>query len=123
MTETQEQMYVFKWAAQPSIRQEYPELKYLFHVKNETKEGAAQVAIDKRMGVKKGVPDLFLPVPRGVFAGCWIEMKTAKGRTSEAQRWWIEHLRQLGYRAEVCHGWEAAATTLMEYLSDEIVSI
>lgn len=31
------------------------ELALLHHIKNETREGAKQIAIDKAMGVKKGV--------------------------------------------------------------------
>jgi hypothetical protein len=36
MTEAQEQAALFKWAAQPSIRGKYPELRLLHHIKNET---------------------------------------------------------------------------------------
>lgn len=117
MTELQHQITLFKWAAQPSIRQQYPELKYLFHIKNETREGAAAVSIDKRSGVKKGVPDLFLPVPCGSFHGLWIEMKAEKGRASEEQKWWLKEMIDHGYAAEVCHGWKEAKEELIWYLN------
>lgn len=106
-----------KWAMQPPIRERWPELALLHHIKNETTGGAAEVAADKAMGVKKGVPDLCLPVTRGGFHGLYIEMKTPSGKASEAQRWWVTRLTEQGYRAVVCHGYDTAVAELCWYLS------
>lgn len=116
-SERQHQQAVMKWARQPSIRERWPELALLHHIKNETTGGAAEVAADKAMGVKKGVPDLCLPVARGGFRGLYIEMKTPSGKASEAQRWWVTRLTEQGYRAVVCHGYDAAVAELCWYLS------
>mgnify|MGYP004483712307 FL=1 len=116
-SERQHQQAVMKWARQPSIRERWPELALLHHIKNETTGGAAEVAADKAMGVKKGVPDLCLPVARGGFHGLYIEMKTPSGRASDAQRWWMMELTKQGYRAVVCHGYDAAVAELCWYLS------
>lgn len=116
-SERQHQQAVMKWARQPSIRERWPELALLHHIKNETTGGAAEVAADKAMGVKKGVPDLCLPVTRGGFHGLYIEMKTPSGRASDAQRWWVTRLTEQGYRATVCHGYDAAVAELCWYLS------
>lgn len=116
-SERQHQQAVMKWARQPSIRERWPELALLHHIKNETTGGAAEVAADKAMGVKKGVPDLCLPVARGGFHGLYIEMKTPSGKASEAQRWWVTRLTEQGYRAVVCHGYDAAVAELCWYLS------
>lgn len=51
-SESSHQQAVIKWSQQSSVRERYPELALLHHIKNETKEGAAQVAVDKAMGVK-----------------------------------------------------------------------
>ena len=59
------------------------------------------------MGVKKGVPDLCLPVARGRYHGLYIELKTPTGR---------ERLNAEGCFAEICHGWESAAKVLAWYL-------
>ena len=115
-TEAQHQNAVIKWSQQPSIRSKWPELALLHHIKNEEKSSAKQVAIDKAMGVKKGAPDLCLPVPRGKYHGLYIEMKTDKGRTSPEQDWWGEQLRAQGYCWEVCHGWKVAVRVLESYL-------
>lgn len=117
MTETQHQCNVIKWSQQPSIRAKYPELKLLHHVKNETTEGAKRVSIDSALGVKKGVPDLFLPSAHGKYHGLYIEMKTENGRASQAQLWWIEELNKAGYFTEVCRGWKSAIRLLEWYLS------
>ena len=116
-SEARHQQAVIKWSQQPSIRAKWPELALLHHIKNETRGGAAQVAVDKAMGVKKGVPDLFLPVPRGHYHGLYIEMKTETGRTSEAQDWWGEKLLEQGYMWEVCYGCRSAIRVLEWYLN------
>lgn len=117
MRETQHQINVIKWSQQPRIRERWPELALLFHIKNETTEGAQRVAVDRAMGVKKGVPDLFLPVARGQYHGLFIELKNETGRANDAQEWWGTKLTENGYFWEVCHGWESATRVLEWYLS------
>lgn len=116
-SERHHQQAVIKWSQQRSVREQWPELALLHHIKNETTGGAAEVAADKAMGVKKGVPDLCLPVARGGYHGLYIEMKTPSGKTSDAQRWWVNHLMDYGYYAVVCHGYDAAVHILTWYLS------
>ena len=118
MTESQHQVMVVKWSQQTSVREKYPELKYLSHVPNEERS-VKNVAIAKAMGVKRGFPDLILPVPRGGYGCLLIELKTEKGRPSDAQKWWIEHMNAEGNFAEVCHGWQSAVRTLEWYLTLE----
>ena len=117
MTEAREQICVIKWSQQPHIRQKWPELALLHHIKNETTEGARQVAVDRAMGVRKGVPDLCLPVAKGQYHSLYIELKTESGRLSEDQRWWGECLTAQGNFWECCHGWESAVSVLERYLS------
>ncbi len=116
MTEAQEQISLIKWSQQPSIRHQYPELALLFHIPNERSD-KIQAVILKRMGVKRGVPDLFLPVPSGEYHGLFIEMKKSGGRSSNDQLYWLEHLKSNGYAATVCHGWEPATEVLKWYLN------
>ena len=50
------------------------------------------------------------------YYGCAIELKRQKGgRVSEAQRFWIEELRNRGWYAAVCHGF-LEAKALIERL-------
>lgn len=116
-TEAQHQAAVIKWSQQPHIRSQWPELALLFHIKNETIADAKQIAIDKRQGVKKGVPDLCLPIPHGQYHSLYIEMKTDTGRASPEQKWWGEQLAAQGFFWKVCHGWQSAVAVLEWYLS------
>lgn len=86
--ENQHQMAVVKWSQQPSVREKWPELKLMFHIPNERVCSKQQGRLLKLMGVKPGVPDLFLPVPRSRYHGLYIEMKTEVGTPSEDQKWW-----------------------------------
>ena len=117
-TETVEQQWLFRWARMQEGAN--PELRLLYHVQNEGKRGHAAASRAKAEGLRSGVPDICLPVARGRFHGLYIELKRQKGgRVSEAQAGWIEALREQGYRAEVCHGFDEACELLMAYLREE----
>ena len=110
-----EQVALFNWAAlRASAR---PELRLLHAIPNfarlRTKREAARRNAE---GLKAGVPDLCLPVPRGAFHGLYIEMKSATGKPTPKQRWWLDQLQEQGYRAEVCHGFEEARRVIERYL-------
>lgn len=114
-TEGTEQATLFSWAAMQSGR--HPELRLLFHIPNGGSRGKAEAGRFKAEGVKAGVPDLFLPVARGIWHGLFIEMKRQKGgRVSDAQREWLSDLEREGYRAELARGWQEAAEIILEYL-------
>lgn len=115
--ETQEQIWLMKWGQQPTIRRQHPDLKYLYHIPNERSD-KRQAAILKKMGVKRGVPDLCLPVARGKYHGLYIEMKRSDGGTvSDDQLWWNEQLNANGYASVICDGWESGKEALLWYLN------
>lgn len=120
MNEKAEQSTLFKWAE--IAGNQYPELALLFAIPNAGgftggyKKNMLRVMSMRREGVKKGVPDLFLPVPRGKYHGLFIEMKTEKGKASIEQKHWINRLSEQGFWCEVCPGFEAAKQTIERYL-------
>lgn len=116
MTEQQHQQAVIKWSQQPHIRGKWPELKLMFHIPNERYCTPAQGKQLKLAGVRKGVPDLCLPVARKDYHGLYIELKTETGRTSYEQNFWIEQLTAQGYFVHVAHGWESAVRVIEWYL-------
>jgi len=63
-----------------------------------------------------------LPVPRGEYHGMYIELKRRKGgQLSEYQKWWIERLKEEGYRVVVARGCDEALQYLIDYLeTDEV---
>ena len=111
-----EQRALFRWAAMHEAR--LPELGLLFAVPNGRKRTAAEAGKLKAEGVKSGVPDVWLPVPRQGYHGLVIEMK-APGKlanTSEAQDRWIERLQDQGWCVGVCDRWQHAWNLLARYL-------
>lgn len=65
---------------------------YLIHIPNEGKRGPKAAKDAKRLGLRAGVPDLFLALPKGEFGGVWIEMKAPTGKPSVLQRKWMKRL-------------------------------
>ena len=115
-TEAEEQAALFRWAKIESKR--YPELEMLFHVPNEGLRSYRTGAAMKAAGLRKGVPDLWLPVARHHYHGLVIELKRTKGgRVSAEQQDWIDRLNAQGYKAVVCKGWEEAAHALSVYIA------
>lgn len=115
--ESGHQYAVMLWSQQAGIRKRWPELALLHAIPNGGSRAIPEAAALKRTGVKTGVPDLHLPVPRGKFHSLYIEMKRPGGKPSESQKWWIEKLEQYGNLALLCEGWEEAVKCLSEYLS------
>lgn len=116
-SEAQHQAAVFKWSRQPDIRRQWPELALLFHIPNGGTRDPIEAKHLQQQGVKPGVPDLCLPVPRGGYHGLYIEMKSETGTATSEQNWWGERLLKEGYQWRICYGWTAAVSELMEYLS------
>lgn len=114
-TEDEEQIMVMKWAELQMGR--WPDLQWLFHIPNGGKRRKTEAARFKAMGVKAGVPDLFLPVPIGRYHGLFVEMKRREGgKLSEDQKDWIEGLSENGYCVHRCDGWQEAVRVLEDYL-------
>lgn len=112
--EDTEQIGVIEWAEWHTSQ--YPELKLLHHIPNGGKRNAVEAARLKAMGVKAGVPDLFLPAPCGGYAGLYIEMKYGKNKPTDKQKEWIAALRQQGYKVTVCYSGAEATHELESYL-------
>lgn len=95
----------------------HPELGLLFAVPNGGHRNPVVAARMKAEGVKRGVPDYMLPVPRGPWHGLFVELKRERGgRVSEDQRRMIRLLEEQGYRVVVARGWVEAYEAIMEYL-------
>ncbi|WP_409311410.1 VRR-NUC domain-containing protein [Pectobacterium sp. B1J-3] len=113
--ELEEQAALIEWAALTTVNGIRPG-RYLIHIPNEGKRGPKAARDAKRLGMKKGVHDLFLALPRSGYSGLWIEMKAIDGRVTPAQLEWQELMRSAGYRAEICYGFDAARSEIERYL-------
>ena len=119
LTESQEQQLLFEWAALSAGR--WPELALMYHIPNGGSRSKSEAGRFRAEGVKSGVPDICLPVARGGYHGLYIELKRVKGgRVSTAQQGWISALRDQGYYACVCKGWDDAAHVIKAYLEGRV---
>lgn len=95
---------------------QYLELKGYdyFRVPNETyTKSWNQKRINKALGVKAGIPDLFVIVDSNLVA---VEMKRTKNSTTTAsQIEWIKKLNSAGVPTKVCKGAEAAIKFIETY--------
>ena len=89
--------------------------EYLIHIPNEGKRGPKAARDAKRLGLRCGVPDLFLAVPRGRFAGLWIEMKSKDGKEHKLQKSWRMKLCDIGFSSKVCFRYNEAKQYIEEY--------
>lgn len=112
--EATEQERVINWTT--FYAKDFPELDLLYHVPNGGSRNQLEAANLKRQGVKAGVPDLVLPVPRQQFHGLYVEMKWGKNTTTDKQDWWLEQLQQQGYKTAVCWSADEAMNVIAEYM-------
>tara|TARA_R110002096_G_scaffold173889_1_gene349460 strand:+ start:389 stop:772 length:384 start_codon:yes stop_codon:yes gene_type:complete len=120
-TEHSEQVALFDWAKANESR--HLQLGLMFAIPNQGGKGKSAVIRGLRMvneGLKKGVPDIFLGVPRNGKHGLFIELKVGKNKPSKNQLWWIHSLRTEGYAVEVCYGFEEARDLIIDFLEIEV---
>lgn len=109
-------------------RDPVPELEWLHAIPNGGPRDGFSGALLKAEGVKKGIPDLFLPLPMRFpagdvrYCGLYIEMKRpkskgkAKGALKAEQTEFIAYARGVGYAASVCFEWLAASRDIKSYV-------
>lgn len=97
---------------------EYCDIKNIpiYHIANEGKRTKYTGDLLKRMGMRKGFPDLCVPVARGKFHGFYIEMKSASGKPTNDQISWLKRLKAQGYATAICYGSQEAITLIEKYL-------
>ena len=103
-----------------------PLLRWYHAIHNQGHGDAIRGGQAKAEGVKRGVPDTFLPVPRATpganWHGLYIENKLPKyakhkdGGLSGDQIECIKFLRWAGYAVVVSHDWSMTCRTLQTYI-------
>ena len=97
------------------------DLDLLFAIPNGGDRNVSVAASLKAEGVRSGVPDLCWPVPRGQFAGLYLELKVPKhygtksGGRSDNQIKWQKRLLAQRYAVVTAYGWQAGVTALVQY--------
>lgn len=91
----------------------------VIHIANEGKRSARYGAELKRLGMRKGFPDLFVPIANNGYHGLFIELKRDVTRKpTKEQLSWISKLNKAGYYATVCYGADAAIREIKKYLKE-----
>ncbi|PTW53583.1 VRR-NUC domain-containing protein [Breoghania corrubedonensis] len=120
-SEHEEQAALIKWADFSYAK--YPDLTMLYAIPNGGDRHKATAAALKAEGVVAGVPDLHLPVARGLYHGLYVEMKReglrhhARGGRSFDQVAWHKALRNRDNAVCTCYGWVAASKAITAYLN------
>lgn len=111
-TESQIQKDCVKW-----FREKYPTIEPLFFaVSNGGARNAWTAKIMKDEGVRKGVADLILLLPRSGYAFLCIEMKKPGGEQSESQIVFQRLVEKVKGKYVVCHSMEEFVKAIREYI-------
>lgn len=94
----------------------------MFHIPNGGQRAITTAKRLKAEGVKAGVPDICLPVPKGKYHGLFIEMKVKGNKPTENQELWLAALKEQGYYTAVCFGLESAIDVILNYLKKEAIT-
>lgn len=113
--ESRMQQAVIKWWALKCREFGVPEC-LLFAIPNGARRDKVVGAILKKEGVRAGVPDLFLAVPKKGWAGMFIEMKTPSGVLSAEQEAFLSAATLRGYDVACCRSFGSAVFQIERYL-------
>ncbi len=109
------QCAVFQWAA--IAARQYPELRLLYAVPNAAQRSVRAARYMIAEGLRAGVPDVCLPVPRGTFGALYIEHKIGSAKPTDRQSFWIHALIDAGNRVIVSRSVEQSRAAIVDYLS------
>lgn len=129
-TEDGEQTAIFCWIREQinAGREGYEELEWAFAIPNGGSRGSAKKdamivgARLKATGVKAGVSDIFIPIPRHNLAGLFIELKKSPehggkvGDASPKQLEFGEAMMSRGYGFVICCGWQEAVSVIEQWM-------
>lgn len=114
-SEQAEQEVLFEWLE--IMARSFPELKTAIHIPNEGKRSISNAMALKRAGLRRGAPDVFIPVPNEHYHGLFIEMKYGKNKPTKEQKEYLNAVSNLGYKTAVCYSADKAIKIVTDYLS------
>lgn len=113
-----------KWIDQcflPILAEKRPDISdfSINAVRNEASSSAMSIALDKKMGLRPGFPDLFVLFTidniRHVY---FLEMKTKSGYLSNSQQVWFGKFKECNNsRAAVAKGFQAARDIMCDWFN------
>lgn len=117
-SEHNEQALLFQWIDLEA--KQWPEMALIFAIPNGGFRHARTAALMKAEGVRRGVPDVFWPLPKvdecgETWAGLFIEMKVEGGRLDQWQQALHVALHSAGYMVMVAWTFEEARKCIEHY--------
>ena len=118
MNEHQMQCALIQWCSIANTA--YPHIDKIFAIPNGGQRHVATAVKLKKEGVKKGIPDLFLPVPRHGYHGLFVELKYGGNRPSPPQREFIEFAKNQHYATAVIYSVDQGIKTIQKYYEGKL---
>jgi hypothetical protein len=66
----------------------------------------------------RGIPDRLVILPGGRLF--FLELKTDRGRASQAQKHWVSFLRRLGFYSDIIYGLSQMERFIHEHIEDPV---
>lgn len=120
--EDAEQRALMNWARLVTVGEESL-FDCLIHVPNGGIRSPIEAAIMVGLGVKKGVPDILLPIRTPQYGAAWWELKAGTNKLSEDQLAWHARLRAAGHYVQTYWHWHEAAQDILRYLEKGTVTV
>lgn len=96
----------------------YPDVyDLLYSVPNGGLRDAATANSMLQSGQKRGIPDISLDIPKGIYHGLRLELKVNKNKPTPEQIKKLNLLSKQGYFCIVCYGSSESITAITQYLN------
>lgn len=122
MSEHDEQVRVFDVLRFNEAR--CPELSFIYAIPNGGHRHPATAGKLKAEGVRKGVPDICIPIPMRsgsrVYCGAYIELKFGKNKLTFEQQQFLACMEKSGYATGTCYGADEVLDFIENYLDIEL---
>ena len=97
-----------------------PAYALAFHFPNEGKASIPRRVALQRAGLKKGIPDIVVPVANVKYSGLYIEMKIKPNKPSPEQIILLKQLNAVGNYAVLCWSAQDAIEIINKYVSNKL---
>jgi hypothetical protein len=113
------------WVRNEAVH-EFPILAWLFHCPNGGARNPVVAGQMVALGVRKGVPDLLLPIPAPVdnsAPGLAIECKSDDGRLSSEQVGWLTVLSRAGWQTHIVRSLDEGKAVITAYAQGRVHAV
>lgn len=114
--EYQIQVSIFQWIS--FHEKKYKGLDLAYSTASGLKLPIGSIVKAHKVGIiKKGLPDIVIPVSRKGFHGLYIELKTDEGKPTKEQVEFVKRLNEEGYLACFSYGFKETISKLEYYFT------